>query len=78
MFQENFNNKFQGVSRMFQLSFFLQFCSRMYLIAATQAEGGLVILNFEYCQTRIQRPLTQKPIHPLAVVLKLVLWSKHF
>ena len=33
---------FKGVSRMFQWSFVLQFCSRMYLIAATRAKGGLV------------------------------------
>ena len=33
---------FKGVSKMFQGSFLLQFCSRMYLIAATRAEGGLV------------------------------------
>ena len=32
----------KGVSKMFQGSFLLQFCSRMYLIAATRAEGGLV------------------------------------
>ena len=33
---------FKGVSRMFQWSFVLQFCSCMNLIAATRAEGGLV------------------------------------
>ena len=30
---------------MFQWSFVLQSCSRMYLIAATRAEGGLVFTN---------------------------------
>ena len=37
--QENFNNKFQGCFKMVSMKFF---CSRMYLIAATRAEGGLV------------------------------------
>ena len=36
-FQENFIQSFKGVS-----GFVLQFCCSMNLIAATQAEGGLV------------------------------------
>ena len=36
---------FKGISKMFQGSFLLQFCFRMYLIAATRAEGGLVVVD---------------------------------
>ena len=38
VFQENFIKSFKGVS-----SFVLQFCCSMNLIAATRAEGGLVL-----------------------------------
>ena len=39
---KKFQIKFQEFSRMFQWSFFLQFCCCMDFIAATRAEGGLV------------------------------------
>ena len=45
VFQENFIKSFKGVSRNFQRSFVLPFCCSMNLIAATRAEGGLVIFG---------------------------------
>ena len=36
---------------MFQLSFDLQFCSCMNLIAATRAEGGLVFVKLQSLKT---------------------------
>ena len=49
MFQENFKNKFQGCFKNVSMKVFLQYLSRMYLIAATRAEGGLV--SFDYPDT---------------------------
>ena len=43
--QENFKKSFNGVSRMFQCSFVLQFCCCMDLIAATRTKGRLVIVE---------------------------------
>ena len=48
MFQENVIKSLKGVSRIFQKSFVLQFCCSMNLIAATRAEGGLVLLGCYY------------------------------
>ena len=42
VYQENFKKAFNGVLRMFLRRFVLQFCCCLALIAATQAEGGLV------------------------------------
>ena len=39
---------FKGVSRIFQWSFVLQFYCSMNLIAATRAEGGLVIVTLQH------------------------------
>ena len=40
VFQENFKKKFQGCFKKVSM----KFCARMYLIAATRAEGGLVFI----------------------------------
>ena len=41
-FQYQVSKVFQECFKNVSMKFFLQFCSRMYLIAATRAEGGLV------------------------------------
>ena len=45
VFQENFKKDFKGLSKMFHLSFVLEFCSYKTLITATRADEGLVITN---------------------------------
>ena len=73
-------SSFRGVSRMFQLSFVLQFCSCIDLIAATRAEGGLVFLaltklvldlyvNLCLCVCNFFKALTWLNYSLLAVVL---------
>ena len=42
VFQENSIKSFEGVSKIFQWSFVLQFCCSINLIAATKTEEGLV------------------------------------
>ena len=47
-------NKFQGHLKNVSMKFFfvLQFCSRMYLIAASRAEGGLVFTYLGWGETK--------------------------
>ena len=78
---------FKGVSRMFQWSFVVQLCSRMYLIAATRAEGGLVFFFTNLCYTRpnlelnlggFLQILTCKIDHRLVVLSKKCLKQNSF
>ena len=49
--QENLIKSLKGVSRSFQWRFVLQFSCSINLIAATRAEGGLVIINLDFCRS---------------------------